>query len=91
MDFFIKIEYAIRRWWFWDVTMNYYHLIEFITGKRECYECAGTGRSARGYGDSSSCGSCNERGWTRMSWRRLIHNRKVKRESHKTRYIRGAS
>lgn len=43
------------------------NILNFLKGKKPCWECGGTGHSARGYGDSSPCGTCNETGFIRIS------------------------
>jgi hypothetical protein len=43
-----------------------------IKGKQPCWECAGTGQSPRGYGDSSPCGTCGETGIIKISRIELI-------------------
>lgn len=44
-----------------------FNMIDFIKGRKECWECGGTGQSLRGYGDSSPCGTCGETGYFKIS------------------------
>jgi DnaJ-class molecular chaperone len=44
----------------------------FLSGKKSCWECGGSGKSSRGYGDSSPCGTCDATGVIRVSRIRIL-------------------
>jgi DnaJ-class molecular chaperone len=44
----------------------------FLSGKKSCWECGGSGFSSRGYGDSSPCGTCDTTGVLRVSRIKIV-------------------
>jgi DnaJ-class molecular chaperone len=55
----------------------------FITGKKSCWECGGSGRSPRGHGDTSHCGTCDGTGTLKVH-RIKVFMEGIKRILHKT-------
>jgi DnaJ-class molecular chaperone len=44
----------------------------FLRGKKSCWECGGSGKSPRGYGEHSLCGTCGSKGVLKVSRIKII-------------------